>query len=1100
NMDELTGRHISDLFENLSPDETDKYLYRSIHQTDPGDDGHPVSVYCINHAQAELTLHYLPHNQTVVAVLSTAAGLAWPEKQVMQERLQLAIDAAGMGIWEWSVADNQLRWDSVMYSLYGLNAITFELDYARWSALILRDDLPKFDGAVHAMLLGGEPLHETVRVRRADGEIRYISMHGKLITDKYDLSEHIIGVNFDITPLKEAEVSLRESEERFALAAQAAQEGIWDWNMQTGEVWFSPQWKANFGYPDHELVNDFTTWDSLIDPEDRKRFLRLTQAYNQGVLTRFETTLRFKHKKGHWVSVRSRAVHLKNEQGDVVRMVGSNEDITEILQHEAELDDSRKRMDLTIQCAGLGIWDWNLISNEVLFGGKWAEMLGYDDSDIAPNITSWVDLTHPDDLIAAEKILHSHFSGHLPVYSAEFRMRSKDGSWRWILGVGRVNAYTREGKPMRILGVNIDIHTRKTNETALQQAILQAEAASRAKNEFLANMSHEIRTPLNAVLGFASLLEKSDLDIRQRDFVDSVQIAGNALLFLINDLLDFSKIESGRLELNNTEFNVRHLFEEALTIIAPAACDKHLEMACIVSPEVPEHAFGDSARIRQILLHLLNNAIKFTSAGHVVTRVGCLFSDSQSVCVRVDITDTGVGITASHRMKLFNAFTQADNSTTRRFGGTGMGLSVCKSLIDAMNGRIGTEEAEGGGSVFWIEIPLTVCAAPLPPIYARTDKKILLLDAFAPRAQSLMILLERAGFKADYFADSIQGSAAADQTDYLLLIADERAGAALLRQQPHMADLPCIILTDGFADWAVGVAPDYCLAKPVVERSLRRCLEEALALAVPAAQILQPFNHLSVLLAEDNLVNQRVAVLMLEHLGCRVDVAANGLEALNAVQKGHYDLVLMDCQMPEMDGYTSVSMIRALNGAQSDVPVVALTANAFKADEERCYAAGMNDFIAKPISNDQLMRVLARFFPTKSQAEPVQSGGIMNSFVDPESIDKEMSSIYQTFEDLKKMLGMDMTDELIQLFLPTLDECLSNLGPLIEAGEGEPVVVCAHKLKGAAAQMGALALADLCKKVELAGRDNQLAHARPLHAEILALGGAVGQRLRSGAA
>jgi PAS domain S-box-containing protein len=1124
NESDVVGKNLAPFLLDLSLSELNKHIEHCINMQGSKSDSTLIKVQCKNNQGvgffAWLHLYDLKIDKTLLCVLSKPSHSWFADTEAIQERLQLAVDSAGLGIWEWQLAENKIFWDKVMYALYALDPTRFEISYASWSALIINDDFAQFDGAIHAMLQDGDPLHETVRIRRADGEVRYISMHGKLIINEEDQSERVIGVNFDITPLKAAEALLRESGERFSLAAQAAQEGIWDWNMQTGEVWFSPQWKANFGYQDDELANNLTTWDQLIDSEDRKSFLRLTQEYNDGTVARFELTLRFKHKDGHWVSVRSRAVHLKNAQGEVVRMVGSHEDITEILKHEAALDDSRKRMDLTIQCAGLGVWDWDITSDEVLFGGKWAEMLGYDESEIKPHIESWALLVHPDDFAAANKILQAHFDGIVPVYSAEFRMLEKSGSWRWILGVGRVNAFNDDGKPLRILGVNIDIHERKMNEAALQEATAMAEAANRAKSEFLANMSHEIRTPLNAVLGFSSLMRTGNLEPQQRDFVDSIHTAGNALLYLINDLLDFSKIEAGKLELENIQFDFRQVCEEAFEMIAQKANEKRLDIASIVVPSLPECLIGDPGRIRQVLLNLLNNAIKFTEQGQVLMRVYSEAVVDHKVNIRLEVEDSGVGISDKVKKVLFSSFTQADASTTRKFGGTGLGLSICKKLIEAMGGRIGVDSVEGKGALFWFELQLATGNVPVPINinYSDRSNKVLVIDAFAAHAEALWILLGRLGLVADCYNDVQRGLAAlnADDANFMLAIVDNRFESMsftqivdVIRSNKKWANLPIIILSD----WSCSdntylkEHADFYLAKPVQERALRLCIDAALNLPKKVVPLQQDLSlsiesisdlKLYILVAEDNPINQKVAVLMLQNLGCRVDVAANGLEALNAVQKGNYDLVFMDCQMPEMDGYTAVAHIRSLVGPQSKVPIVALTANAFKSDQDRCFAIGMNDFIAKPISVEHLIRVLSIFFPNQQTGPAVlaQSRGSMSLPIEATDVENEVASIYQTFEDLKKMLGMDMTDELIQLFLPTLDECLANLGPVIESGSGDAVVTCAHKLKGAAAQMGAQSLADLCKKVEQTGRDKKLEEAWPFHAKIVALGSAVGQRLR----
>jgi PAS domain S-box-containing protein len=1117
NSNDVFDGNICSVFVDLHQEELQKNILRCKNSNIEKENNSALKVKFINdngkYFGLNLSLSYCEEEDAVFCILSVPFFIGDVEKIALQQRFEMVVDATQVGMWEWFLVEDKMVWDNTMHAIYGLNPHVFIVNYANWSTKILVEDLSVFDGAMHAMLHGGEAMDEVVRIVRADGEIRYISVHGQLILDEESKLEYVIGVNLDVTALKKAETSLRESVERFSLAAQAAKEGIWDWNMQTGEVWFSSQWKENFGYRDDELENNLATWDRLIEPDDRKRFLRLTHEFNQGGDDRFEATLRFRHKKGHWVSVRSRAVHLKNELGEVVRMVGSHEDITEILKHEEALNESRKRMDLTIQCAGLGVWDWNLITNAVLFGGQWAEMLGYSEDGYSSSLGGWAALTHPDDLIAAGQVIKAHLNGETPICAAEFRVRTKDGSWRWILCVGRVSSFSLEGEPLRMLGVNIDIHERKINEAALQAATLLAEAASRAKSEFLANMSHEIRTPLNAILGFSALIQESILNTQQRDFVDSIHTAGKTLLSLLNDLLDFSKIESGSLELECAEFDLRHICEEVLLVLTPKAYEKNLELACVVLPEIPERFLGDGIRLKQVILNMVNNAIKFTVQGSIVIRVHQQAINQNQAIIRLEVQDTGVGISEKVRNELFNPFTQADNSTTRKFGGTGLGLSICKRLIEAMGGQIGVESREGGGAMFWFEVPLGVAHGIMPPpvLNEHKSKRVLVIEAFAAHAESLQILLDRLGLIADCFADQEIGLAALDDSDaaYILVIVNEHSAvlSERIRAHPRFSTTPVIYLC--YRDIGVVQAPqfDFLLSRPVQELKLRQCVEEALHLTAlenkPAkvhylsADEIGNLN-LHILVAEDNPINQKVAMMMLQKLGCKVDVASNGLEALNTVQKGSYDLVFMDCQMPEMDGYTSVAMIRSLSGEQSLVPIVALTANAFKVDEERCYAVGMNDFIAKPISIEHLIRVLSRFFANQpsGQVTITSHGENMLPPISLEDVDKEMISINQTFEDLKKMLGMDMTDELIQLFLPTLDECLANLGAVIESGDGDAVVSCAHKLKGAAAQLGAQSLADLCKKVEQTGRENTLDEAWPYHAKIISLGAAVGQRLR----
>lgn len=1001
--------------------------------------------------------------------------------------------------------------------------------------LFPRELAAKYHEDDQRVLNSGEPLETTEVNVTPDGESHWFHVIKTTLLDATGQSVGLQGIFWDVTREHRAQAELAHERELLRALLDSAPDAIYFKDRDSRIIRASRALALKFGLTDARLLEGKTDHDLFSREHADAALADERQVLSSGI-PRLGFTEKETRRDARETWALTSKLPLRDAQGNIVGTFGISKDITELKAAQERLEQAEANYRGIVENAVEGIFQTTPDGHYRSANRALAKIYGFDSTQEL--MAKRTDIEHQ---LYVESGRRMEFAQALlksdKVDKFESQVYRQDRSIIWISENARA-VRDASGKLLYYEGTVEDITARKQAEENLHAANLALAAArdaavesAHSKSQFLANTSHEIRTPMNAIIGMTRLLLDTPLTAEQRDYAEMVRDAGHSLLTIINDVLDFSKLESGKVTFETVSFDLRDTIEDTAELLAERAYSKQIEFSAWIAHSLPTLVRGDAGRLRQVLTNLLGNAIKFTPKGEVTLRAEVSGETADEIIVRFEVHDTGIGIRSDAQSKIFEAFEQADGSTTRRFGGTGLGLAISRQLIGRMGGEIGLTSAEGQGSTFWFTARFGRVTESVPellslPVLSPTPR-ILLVDDHAATRDSLRHELEALPVAAEFAASATEALERLRQAE----VAGEPFAAVLIELQlpdmdgltfaheahslPGLASLSVVLLAplgqrlDPGLLRTVGVAGH--LVKPVRQSRLRDVIGRLLrGESLLSESDSMRFNRsgsgviatasraLSILLAEDNVVNQRVAQMLLKKLGHTAIIAANGIQVLEQLARQPFDVVLMDCQMPELDGYETTRRLRRAEAAgdfgnRPSHYVIALTANAMVGDRERCLAAGMDDFVTKPLDEFALTAALKRAanFLANLSAPAAVSGPAETSspaVSSPASSADALPTLNARALDVYRLPDdPGALGELIGMFLEDLPTRVAAIRTAVDTGDMEALKDAAHTLKGSAGNLGGMRLGALCaeleKQIKTANRDSLRAQAAAIEAE-----------------
>jgi PAS domain S-box-containing protein len=1103
----------------------------------------------------------------------TARKLAEDALVKSEQRLALATQGTGMGIWDYQIQEGNLDWDEQMFELFGVSRKNFGGKFKDWARCVVPEALPKTLAVFENALKDEKDFDIEFPILTPDGSVKWLA--GAAIVTRNSQGEPVrmVGINYDITERKQAQIALNESEARLRAITDSAQDAILMMDWQGLVSYWNPAAQRIFGYSSEEALGR-NLHDFIAPARYREAYKRAFPHFastGKGDAVGKTLELEALHKDGTevFVELSLSAIHLQGRWHSVgiMRDIGTRKQAEEELLLQTSLQKMLMEISSTYISLPLNMVDTELETSMGHLGrfvdADRVSLFDYDfEKQICINTHEWcakgidprIDRLGAIPFAKIADLVEAHQNGHTVYVKDVLDLPPENGTrtlmdmqdLKSIIAVPMMDGenclgfasfdfvfdrYQYSQAQQRLLSVFsqmlVNVQKRREMEAQIQESRAQAEAASAAKSQFLANMSHEIRTPMNGVIGMTGLLLDTELSEEQMRYARIVRDSAESLLNIINDILDFSKIEAKKLELEVLDFDLSGLLEDFAAPLAIRAQETGLEFLCSIDQDVPVLLQGDPGRLRQILTNLVGNAIKFTHKGEVAVRVSLAKTKEPQdvkaqkeaddfVDLRFSVRDTGIGIPKEKADILFDKFTQADASTTRKYGGTGLGLAISKQLVELMGGRIDIASTPGKGSEFFFTVRLkkqpqgaVSDRLPQPDL---TGLKALVVDDNSTGRQILVRHLLSWGMQpheagGGFAALSALYEGLEENKPFSLVLIDMQMpgmdGETLgrvIRADKRLVGTGIILLT---SSGTVGDAKKFAqlgfsgyLTKPVQAHELKGVILLALAKTAggkPSRPIVTRHavrevmagaapSRLRILLAEDNLTNQQVALGILKKLGFGADAVTDGQEVLKALKSAPYDLILMDCQMPVMDGYEASRQIRSSGLNFKDIPIIAMTAHAMAGDREKCLEAGMNDYISKPVSPQLLFEAIEKRSKGKNKNPQKEPSGPPANRAEP---DKPGPPVWNK-KAMMEILFNDkaLAKSIVAVFLADIPLQIKALGQTLKTGNASGTELRAHTIRGAAANVGANALEALALEMEKAARNGDMDTAFRLMANL----------------